>query len=263
MSEAEAKEWFWWSITGRKTSLVIPAWPAHSTVHKICPHIGNQTTDGSLTSILEVRQTTLVTHGIAHASRGTAKAILWALTRSPVLTAGFGAAATDWVPFGSIGAHPNTYVYSIDTAEDAATHDPVHRIDHMHDGLTGLLIWNKNVYSHISPWAGFTGDALYGVIAWVFNLHCRVRMVPTESYALNQLGHPTVQDPHTDDRPEEEHIPEPNPPRFGDVARALAYKAAGDFVTHAYDGVLEGVRDGVRTAATASVVAGVINRMGH
>lgn len=199
MGKEEAEEWFHWNIEGF-VGLSPPEYAAFSTHHKICPHIGKRTADGRLTSILEVRRIVFRQAEVGQLTTGLA--MMWTLSRSPELGRPLlNDPATN--PFVTLATHPSVYeshLMSVSNVTNDIGSQKVH--DYMEAGNTGLLIWNPNVYTHLTVRATTTETTK---ITWSWDLLCRVRMVDTEVYAMNNFNHHTVNERHNEDKPEEEH----------------------------------------------------------
>ena len=230
MKTDEATEWFNWSIYAGTDDVYVREIPERLTVYKLFEQVGRQTTDGKLTSIVEVRRLEFRMGGFDTADITALKALVYLLSRSPGIPRQRGAPGQT---FGTtaVGFHPQVYESIHFDGIEGYNHSVSRKIDYCEGGHTGLLIWNPNVYTHQTCAADHT---LTYHSDWIFNLWCRIRMVPTEVYAQNQLAHATGQSTHTEDKTEEEHISDLM--QTGKHARAAAvgmYEAAGQYVTEA------------------------------
>lgn len=243
----EAEEWFWWSIEGRGPKYVAN-YGIYSS-YKLCPHVGRQSTDGKLTSILEVRRLHFIGGGYDTTAITAIGELEYLLSRSPVVPT----RQRDEVPIEYMD-HPDVYQGIRVTLYEPA--ETPHLYDYCVGGHTGLLIWNPNIWSHMCTWNTYT----FGKYpTWMFRMWCRIRMVSSEVYASNQLGHATTRTRHIEDKPEAEHIQdtmaEVSWPR---AAAEFAYQTAGDYVTEAASSVLEYVTPvaiGAVTAYAQEVIA--------
>lgn len=237
MKTDEANEWFKWSIRGQTQYNEVLAAPAHSREYKLCPHIGRQTADGKLTSIMEVRRLEFGIGGLTDANVSTAGTVVALLSRGPHPPPLTGpAAATEATLY--YGSHPQVYESMHIVHYTYQFTDPF-RVDYCEGGNTGLLIWNPNIWTHLTSWKGVETPTLF--VNWYFRLYARIRMVSSEEYARNQLAFATVQHPHTEDKPEAEHVDdEMQQHSWPRAAAEYAYQQAGQYVTEAAGTLVSG-----------------------